>query len=356
MPFAAVLLGLSALAGCSDDSAAADDPADGPICIGKCDGFDSITGALPLAPHAATWDGRVLLADVQGECRVVAVRPEEIDIRDGGLSFGPGVFSDGVPCPTGLGRPALAMAVADSHNPFPSDAEGELDYGGTHLTYDLLLVESNDAGQLVRRSGTIITTDGEVVSARWDEEPTNLDIAGDNPTLTADGGLLIFERDETLWFALAEGDGFGPAEPLSSLHLHADDTVRGLSLSTRYPLAASALRAADGTPLAAGTPIVGRRPSLGQDGTSVFFEADGGTRVLSERSGFGIRQLDGHINAGSDDAPSFHLSLGIFSTSRHTLLSGNALNFDRELSELCGGQRNGSRLNGGSVFHEQLGS
>lgn len=310
MAFAAVLLGLSALAGCSDDSAAADDPADGPVCIGKCDGFDSISGALPLAPHAATWDGRVLLADVQGECRVVAVRPEAIDIREGGLSFGPGVFSEGVPCPTGLGRPALAMAEAEGQNPFPSDAEGELDYGGAHLTYDLLLVESNEAGQLVRRGGSIVTANGEVVSARWDEEATNLDIAGDNPTLTADGGLLIFERDETLWFALASGDGFGDAAPLSRLHLHADDVVRGLALSTRYPLAADAFRAADGTRIDAGAPVVGRRPSLGQDGTSVFFEADGGTRVLSERSGFGIRQLDGHINAGSDDAPSFHLSLG----------------------------------------------
>lgn len=308
--FAAVLLGLTALAGCSDDSAAGDDPNDGPACIGKCDGFDSINGALPLAPHAATWDGRVLLADVQGECRVVGVRAEQIEIREGGLSFGPGVFSEGVPCPTGLGRPAIAMASAESHNPFPSDAQGELDYGGAHLTYDLLLVESNEFGQLVRRSGSIVTADNDVLSAQWDEEPTDLDITGDNPTLTADGGLLIFERDEALWFALADGDGFGDAAPLSSLHLHADDIVRGLSLSTRYPLAGDALRAADGTRIDAGTPIVGSRPALGQDGTSVFFEANGGTRVLSERSGFGIRQLDGHINAGSDDAPSFYLSLG----------------------------------------------
>ena len=306
----ALLLGLSALAGCSDDSGMQDDPTGGPACIGKCDGFDSITGALPLAPHAATWDGRVLLADVQGECRVVAVQAEAIELREGGVSFGPDVFSEGVPCPTTLGTPALAMATPEVHNPFPSTAEGELDYSGTHLSYALTIVESNEAGQLVRRGGTIVTEGDEVALARWDEEATNLGIDGETPTLTADGGLLVFAREGTLWFALAEGEGFGEPAPLSLLHTRADEVVRGLPLRTRYPLARDVLRSADGSEIAPGDPIVGARPSLGQDGTSLFFEASGGTRVLSERSGFAIRQLDGHINAGSDDAPAFHLSLG----------------------------------------------
>ncbi|MBV1859706.1 MAG: hypothetical protein KUG77_14935, partial [Nannocystaceae bacterium] len=303
-------LGLSALAGCSDDSGATDEPGNGPPCIGKCDGFGSITGALPLAPHAATWDGRVLLADVEGECRVVAVRPEAIEVREGGLSFGPEVFSEGLPCPTTVGRPALAMSTPEGHNPFPSTPDGSLDFAGEHLTYEVTLLESNEAGQLVRRAGTLITTAGEITSARWDDEPIPTGISGLNPTLSADGGLLVFERENTLWFALAQGNDFGEPAPLSRLHERAADTIRGLPLVTRYPLAGESLRAADGERIEAGQPIVGHRPSLGQDATSLFFEATGGTRVLSQRSGFAIRQLDGHINASDDDAPAFHLSLG----------------------------------------------
>lgn len=305
-----LLLGLSALAGCSDDSGAAESLDDGPACVGKCDGFSSMTGALPLAPHAATWDGRVLLADVEGECRLVSVRPDAIEIREGGLTFGPDVFSDGVPCPTTVGRPALAMATPDGQNPFPSTADGTLDFAGEHQTYDVTLLESNEAGQLVRRAGTLVTSRDEVSSARWDDEPTPTGINGENPTLSADGGLLVFERDGTLWFALADGDAFGEPAPLSHLHERGADLVRGLPLATRYPLAGEVLRAADGTPIEPGQAIAGHRPSLGQDGTSLFFEASGGTRVLSQRSGFAIRQLDGHINAGGDEAPAFHLSLG----------------------------------------------
>ncbi len=226
------------------------------------------------------------------------------------LSFGQGVFSEGQPCPTTVGNPALAMATPDGQNPFPSDANGTPDRAGGHLTYAVSLVESNDAGQLVRRSGTIVTSQTDVVSARWDEEPADLDIEGAHPTLSADGGLMIFERDQNLWFALATDTGFGEAAPLSRLHQLADQDVRGLSLATRYPLASEALRAADGTRIEPGDAVFGQRPSLGQDGTSVFFEAEGGTRVLSQRSGFAIRQLDGRINAGTDDAPAFHLSLG----------------------------------------------
>ena len=307
---AAVLLGLTTLAGCSDDAGSASTADDGPACIGKCDGFDSITGPLPLAPHAATWDGRVLLADVAGECRVVAVRPEAIDIREGGLSFGPEVFSDGVPCPTTVGTPALAMASRDGHNPFPAAADGTADLAGGHLAYALTLVESDEDGQLLQRGGTIVTADGDVVSAQWDDEPTALGIDGVHPTLSADGGLLVFERDETLWFALAGEAGFGQPAPLSELHLQADTLLDGLTVADRYPLAANALHDGNGAPIAAGSPVAGRRPSLGQDGTSLFFEADGGTRVVSQRSGFALRQLDGHINAGGDEAPAFHLSLG----------------------------------------------
>ncbi len=311
LTLASLLWGLSALAGCSDDAGQAEPLEDGPACIGKCDGFDSITGALPLAPHAATWDGRVLLADVQGECRVVAVRPDAIEVGEGGaLRFGPDVFSAGLPCPTTIGRPAMAMATPEGTNPFPSTAQGALDLAGDHLTYAVTLIESNEAGQLVRRAGTIITTQDEVVTARWDEQPTPTGINGQHPTLSADGGLLVFERDQTLWFALAQGAEFGEPAPLSQLHERAGDTVRGLALSSRYPLAGEGLRAGDGTRIEAGEAISGTRPSLGQDATSLFFEADGGTRVLSQRSGFAIRQLDGHINAGDDDAPASHLSLG----------------------------------------------
>lgn len=304
------MLGLSVLAGCSDDSGAAESLDDAPACVGKCDGFSSMTGALPLAPHAATWDGRVLLADVEGECRLVSVRPEAIEIRESGLTFGADVFSEGVPCPTTVGRPALAMATPDGQNPFPSTADGALDFAGEHLTYDITLLESNEAGQLVRRAGTLVTARDEVSSAQWDDERTPTGINGENPTLSADGGLLVFEREGTLWFALADGDDFGEPAPLSHLHERAADSVRGLPLATRYPLAGEVLRAADGTPIEAGQAIAGHRPSLGQDGTSLFFEATGGTRVVSQRSGFAIRQLDGHINAGGDEAPAFHLSLG----------------------------------------------
>ncbi|MEM6291261.1 MAG: cytochrome c peroxidase [Myxococcota bacterium] len=311
MPLAAVLLGLTALTACSDDAGATEDAGDAPACIGKCDGFNSITGALPLAPHAATWDGRVLLADVEGACRVVAVRPEAIDLREGGgLTFGPDVFSEGVECPTTVGAPALAMATPDAENPYASDDQGNADPDGGHQTYAVALVESTEDGALVRRSGTLIVAEDEVVSARWSDDGDALGIDGLNPTLSADGGLLVFERDETLWFALAQDDGFGEPAPLSELHLRADELVRGLPLAVRYPLAEQALRAADGTVLAAGAPLVGRRPSLGQDGTELFFEADGGTRVVSQRSGFALRHLDGHINARTDDAPAFHLSLG----------------------------------------------
>ncbi len=311
---ATLLVAAAAVVGCSDDAGAESEDA-APPCIGKCDGIANVSGALPVTVHAASWDGRVLLVDDDGECRVLALRPTEIDVTNPSVSFPPTAFSEGLPCPTTLGTPALAMATDEEQNPYPSDAEGTFDWGGDHQTYALTLVEADAGGQLVRRRGTVVvahpfTAQAEVVTADWDETPAQLGIEGATPSLTADGGLLVFERDGALLYARAQGDAFTTPAPLTALHTEADVLVDGLRLRDRYPLATEFTRSADGARLGPGESLIGARPWISQDGSELVFETEGGTMVLGQQTGFAVRHLDGPINASSGQASAFHVGLG----------------------------------------------
>jgi cytochrome c peroxidase len=304
----------------------ADDP--DPECVGKCDA--GVEGAVPVAIRSASWDGRIVFGGATGDesdCRVMAVRPGRIDRSAGGVSFAPSVFSDGVACPTPLAALAVAAADLPGSNPFPSDAAGTPVTGGDHHGYALQVVAADDEEQLVLRRGLAVvaqpgTDDAEVISVEWDGGEVMLDagggvLEGEEPTITADGRLLVFRDGDALVYARAEGGAWTQPRPLTELFLEADVIVDGLTVAERWPLAARQLRGPDGRFLPPGSNYFGAQPWLSQDGAELLHtatvsgetgERDAAVSVIGQATGHGLRHLDGPINPSRDASASGRMS------------------------------------------------
>ncbi len=310
---ALAFLGVLALASaCEDpDRSGVGDP---DACEGKCDALGP-SSAVPVEIRAASWDGRLVIGSPSGgeDCRVMAVRPGRITRAGLGVSFAPAVFSNGIACPSDVLE--LAVAAADlPENPFPADASGSPTPGGDHDGYALQVVTS-DAGALVLHRGLAVvaaprTDDAEVISIAWDEGTPLVDaggstIEGAEPTLTADGRLLVFRDGDGLAYARSTDGVWTRPRPLTELFLEADVDVDGLTVAERYPIAARQLRGPDGSFLAPGSIYAGAHPWLSQEGTELFHtatisaetgERDASMSVIGQATGHALRHLDGPIN------------------------------------------------------------
>jgi cytochrome c peroxidase len=285
-----------------------------------------------MAIRSATWDGRIVFGSPTGDeedCRAMAVRPGRIARTGASVSFAPSVFSEGVACPDGLTR--FAVAAADAlENPFPADAAGEPTLGGDHQGYALRIVGSDDEGRLVMHEGLAViaapqTNDAEVISIAWGDAQTLTDISGDallgdEPTLTADGRLLVYRDGDALVYSRDAAGTWTQPRPLTDLFLEASVDMDGLTVAERYPLAARQLRGPDGRFLPPGSTYFGAHPWLSQDGTELFHtttisdetgERDGGVSVIGQGTGHGLRHIDGPINPARDAVASgLHISVG----------------------------------------------
>ena len=304
-------------------------------CEGKCDATDAGIAALPAAVQSISWDGQLVIgpAGEDGQCRVMAVRPQQIQTTSSSVTLPPTVFSPGVACPSAL--PAHALVPED----LPTNPSLE----AGQATYRMFVYASTDdevMPELTVRSAEVVvaqpqTADAEVVSMTWlGGEQTlvganGLPLHGVAPTVTADGRLVVFQgrpgdatdaegrllTDTLVYARLADSEaglGLGWTTPrsLTELVTERDLLVDGVPLAERAPLAAAPLRVPDGRSYPAGFLFFGEHPWLSRDGTELFYtaaeagpaDAEGRVRrvgalsVVGEDTGYAIRLIDGAAN------------------------------------------------------------
>ena len=330
MSFDALPLGVAALTGVSgcesnDDEASGDRPLG---CTGKCDGFAG-GGPVPVVVRSATWDGRVVIGATAGDaCRAMAVHPSQIERSGAAVRFEAEAFSDGAPCPSAIGDHAIAAADRED-NPYASERDGTPARDGEFLTY-AVDVFSTDGDTLVSRAATLTvsnptTARADVVGFTWSSDAQALTangqaLTGARPTVTTDGGLVVFEHEGGLAYSRRIGDDWTGAAPLTSLHTEGGEEVDGLTLAERYPLAAAPLRDTNGTVLEAGSRYPGAFAWLSHDGTELIHTAlrsdEGdelrhGTVVIGQGTGHGVRLVDGSLNPAYQDAAEVGRSVGL---------------------------------------------
>ncbi|MCA9705940.1 MAG: c-type cytochrome [Myxococcales bacterium] len=304
-------------------------------CEGKCSATDAGLAALPTAVQSISSDGQLVIGPAadDGECHVMALRPQRIEATGAALTVPSTAFSPGVPCPSALGPHAL-VAQPDALTPDPD---------GASATYRVLVYASSDDDALpaltvqpaeigVTQPGT---ADADVTHMTWQGEPLPLLDAGGQPlhgiapTLTADGRMLVFQgrpgdaldeqgrlRTDTLVYARQADPSAGPdrgwttPRSLTELVLERDVLVDGVPLAERVPLAAGALRVPDGRSYPAGFLFFGEHPWLSRDGTELFYTAAlagplddegrqhraGALSVVGVDTGHAIRLIDGPAN------------------------------------------------------------
>lgn len=298
-----------------------------PVCSGKCDAIDGGMSSLPVAVQSISWDGYVVLGAREdgSDCRAMAVRPERIAISATAVDFPPAAFSTGIECSAPLGAHAIVPALGVQQNPFASDASGEAEDGGDHLTYDLLVYEGAGSQIAVRDARVVIadphTDAAEVVQFELGESrPLSGPLVGSAPTLTVDGGLMIFQghpdndgRTDTLVYSRRIGDdpaaGWTAPRSITQLYDERDEMVDGVSIAERYPIAAQRLRVPDGRMFPSGFLYFGQYPWIARDGSELFHTATlagpeengvrgrhGAMSVIGRATGYAIRHIDGPLN------------------------------------------------------------
>jgi cytochrome c peroxidase len=328
-------------------------------CSGKCDAIDGGMSALPAAVDSLTWDGYVVLGVPEGgsTCQAMAVRPQRFQATVGAIDVPPAAFSTGVACPSDLDAHALVADPAFETNPYPSDAAGAPAADGAFSTYRALVYTSatdEALPQLTVRAAQIVvasprSAEAEVTSMQWAGDAQALTdtsgapLLGVSPTLTADGGLMIFGGDpgratdddgrlrtDALVYARRTDAGWTTPQALTRLVTERDTLVDGARLGARYPLAQEGLRVPDGRMYPFGLPFRGANPWVSRDGTELFFTAvtagpedDAGQRervgalsVVGRDTGHTIRHIDGAVNPSREglDGPAMlrrrHVSPG----------------------------------------------
>jgi cytochrome c peroxidase len=341
------LTGLASLTliGCSDATSSVQETAAVPACAGKCDALGGGLSALPVAVQSTSWDGYVVFGTPSGEaggCRAMTVRPQLIDVSAHAVTFPPAAFSAGVDCPTELGGHAVVAAPGVERNPYPSDASGAFAEDGDHVTYQLLIYGSEDPnapGRLAVREAEVVvanpfTTQSEVAALQV-TGPRALSAGGDAlhgiaPSLTADGGLLVYQghpfdtdRTDTIVYSRLEnpnaelGEGWTAPRSITELATEAEVSIDGAPLMSHYPLAGARLRLPDGFMYPIGMLFHGSYPWISRDGTELFFTTpgesgeQGAVAVIGRATGYAVRHIDGSINPsrnGMSDATRQYLS------------------------------------------------
>ncbi len=262
----------------------------------------------PLAPGnapelentvATSWDARLFISGHSSGWNLRVLRPESIRFRaDGSPDFGADGLNDALSTPyrfapngtLGFGqRTTVSMfrwptvhAAADGANPYRSDKDGYPVHRGPFLTYDVGIIgntwarsesdlQGNQLGLLYARIivanpdtpyaeifGTKVFSQGlaPLMSKLGSAVDARI-VAGIEPTVTADGRLIIFHRtdstgsgatlkyiDDTAYiYHQTGGSALGWSEPknLGELYSDRDVVLDGVKLGDRFPLAAKPL-------------------------------------------------------------------------------------------------------------------
>gem|GEM_PF-1042566 len=333
--------------------------------------------------HAESWDGRLFIANKGGWCLNV-FRPEAVKR---GSPHGRPDFSDAfgqnhliapnvvdsepenehqktgmegknalavIPNPDRLGdNPYACVCELDTNSPTEFDCQDNVD--GTYRCYDMVIF-ANEVDLSYDNNGKIVATNAsasrigrlelkvaidnpttvgaDLVEYHWERQfqpltraDSNEFIHGIEPTVTADGRLLVFNRvtppnhpeggGNEIKYILNEGQtpagasGWTDPKPISSLF---DDTtlVDERTVQERYPLARGQLRKGNGEFYAAGERVGGAYPWISLSGEELVHPAGrvnyedtpghfehnprAGLAVVGPRTGFTYRHIDGALN------------------------------------------------------------
>jgi hypothetical protein len=300
---------------------------------------DSVPSALVGNGHNISFDGRFVLVREASGWRVRLLRPEAITFRPDGLPDASGPLWS--PSTLVIGEPlnenALAICEPDpTRAPFRCDDAGAPSGAGPYDCYDTWILDSDavttvaNGGFVLRRRHLMVwvaspkTATASVHKFQWlgGIEPLAPVLRGIEPTMTADGKLLVWQghpsndgRIDNLMYATNANacSATGWTAPQSIANMSTDPHVAGV-----YKLGEKVLRAADGSVFAPNALVHGAYPWLMPDGSAVIFSASNmacratedppgcgprrnSTAVLGYPTNWGIAVIDGGINPSSAD-------------------------------------------------------
>ena len=305
---------------------------------------------------AHSWDGRIFTKKGgDGRYHFVVLRPERVGRRDNGQPyFGPDAFSASgtlseqeanMPQPAGVNFPFSFPIMApwpktQGENPYPSDAEGNLEENGDYLGYDIFLVTqvTSPSRMGFLRARIVVdkpyTADATIAGVTV-VEPFGYMYAADGshlyaiePTITHDGHLMVFQGnpvntgtdvqppltiDRIMYTYNADpsnANGWSTPKQLSRLyHEDRDVTVAGKTLAERYPIARQPLRDVDGRVFAAEDQYYGAYPWISPEGTELFHTALNARRTSgARRTGYSVvGRWTGYMQRHIDGPPNWSL-------------------------------------------------
>lgn len=298
----------------------------------------SVPSAFGGNGHNISFDGRLLIVRDSAGWQAQLLRPEAATFHDDGLPDATGpllspralIFGDGSSVEN-----ALAICeVEPSEAPYACDATGTPSAAGPYDCYALWILDSDaltppaQGGFVMRRRRLTVwvsepkTAGAQIYAAAWGTpEPLAPTLKGIEPTVTADGKLMVFQGhpdndgtiDILMYTVAADAcalGGWSAPKPISSMH--ADPAVIG-----KYALAERKLRAADGAPFEPGDLFRGAYPWVTADGEAIVFAATNmpcagpenppgcGPRrnalsVIGYPTNWGIAHIDGGVNPDTD--------------------------------------------------------
>jgi cytochrome c peroxidase len=242
----------------------------------------------------------------------------------------------------GLGSHNAVALVPDpefgvNDNPFPSTADCTPQEGGPFDCYRMVVItqDYSDGPRMMKRRLQIVvehpqSRSAAIASAEFlDPEYVPLEttggqpIIGIEPSVTADGRLLVFQDADRLRYSYNDQplarSGWSEPRPFVDLHhIDHDTQVGGVRMDRRYPIAREPIRDAEGNVLPQGHEIRGAYPWISLSGESLLYTAtraeDGATRaglsVISPYTGYAARHIDGPLNENRRGLRLFHSSPG----------------------------------------------
>lgn len=300
----------------------------------------SVASAFGGNGHNAAFDGRLHVIRDSAGWQARLLRPEAISFESDGLPSASGPLWSPQTLllgPGSVNENAVAICEPDPKRaPFACDAAGAASANGPYDCYDVMLIDSDavtppaQGGFVMRRRHLMLwvqspkTANAAVYKYTLDTnlEPLQTSIKGIEPTVTADGKLLVYQghpaNDGTIDVLMYSVNAnacaaSGWSTPKSIAAMATDPLVLG-----KYRLADRALRAADGSVFATNDLVHGAYPWLMPSGDAVIFAATtmpcranedppgcgprrNALSVLGYPTNWGIAHIDGDVNPSTTD-------------------------------------------------------
>jgi hypothetical protein len=290
--------------------------------------------------HNASFDGRLFLIRDGAGWQARLLRPEATTYHTDGLPNAQGPMWSPLALllgPGSVNENALAICEPDAKRaPFACDAAGNVSAAGPYDCYDVMLIDSDavtpaaNGGAVMRRRHLMLwvqqpkSANASILKFTLDATTTPLQtsIRGIEPTVTADGKLMVWQGhpdndgtiDMLMYSVNATACGVsGWSTPKSIAAMATDPAVVG-----KYRLADRALRAADGAVFGPTDLVHGAYPWIMPSGDAVIFTGANmpcratedppgcGPRrnalsVIGYPTNWGVAHIDGDVNPATDD-------------------------------------------------------